>query len=307
MREMEGIREEIRTWEELKQRAEDAEELLPLGEEDGLLSSEILSEIEDISRKLDRISFELLLNGEHDIRDAIISIHSGAGGVEACDFAHMLFRMYLRFCERKGYKVEVVNLLPGEEVGIKSVTFEVKGRYVYGYLKGEEGVHRLVRISPFDADHARHTSFASIEVIPQVEDVEVRIEEKDLKVETFKSSGPGGQHMQKTCSAVRMIHLPTGISAVCQSERSQYQNKESALRILKSRILRLELRRKEKEAAQYRGQKMPIAFGSQIRSYVLQPYKMVKDHRTGKEIRNAGGVLDGELDDLIQSYLTSRL
>ncbi len=307
MREMEGIREEIRTWEELKQRAEDVEELLPLGEEDGLLSSEILSEIEDISRKLGRISFELLLNGKHDIRDAIVSIHSGAGGVEACDFAHMLFRMYLRFCERKGYKVEVVNLLPGEEVGIKSVTFEVKGRYVYGYLKGEEGVHRLVRISPFDADHARHTSFASIEVIPQVEDVEVRIEEKDLKVETFKSSGPGGQHMQKTCSAVRMIYLPTGISAVCQSERSQYQNKESALRILKSRILSLELRRKEKEAAQYRGQKMPIAFGSQIRSYVLQPYKMVKDHRTGKEIRNAGGVLDGELDDLIQAYLTSRL
>jgi len=307
MREMEGIREEIRTWEELKQRAEDVEELLPLGEEDGLLSSEILSEIEDISRKLGRISFELLLNGKHDIRDAIVSIHSGAGGVEACDFAHMLFRMYLRFCERKGYKVEVVNLLPGEEVGIKSVTFEVKGRYVYGYLKGEEGVHRLVRISPFDADHARHTSFASIEVIPQVEDVEVRIEEKDLKVETFKSSGPGGQHMQKTCSAVRMIYLPTGISAVCQSERSQHQNKESALRILKSRILSLELRRKEKEAAQYRGQKMPIAFGSQIRSYVLQPYKMVKDHRTGKEIRNAGGVLDGELDDLIQAYLTSRL
>jgi peptide chain release factor 2 len=304
---MEGIREEIRTWEELKQRAEDVEELLPLGEKDSLLSSEILSEIEDISRKLDRISFELLLNGKHDIRDAIVSIHSGAGGVEACDFAYMLFRMYLRFCERKGYEVEIVNLLPGEEVGIKSVTFEVKGRYVYGYLKGEEGVHRLVRISPFDADHARHTSFASIEVIPQVEDVEVRIEEKNLKVETFKSSGPGGQHMQKTCSAVRMIHLPTGISAVCQSERSQYQNKESALRILKSRILRLELRRKEEEAAQHRGQKMPIAFGSQIRSYVLQPYKMVKDHRTGKEIRNAGGVLDGELDDLIQAYLTSRL
>jgi len=304
---MEGIREEARTWEELKQRAEDAEKLLPLGEEDSLFNNEILSEIEDISRKLDRISFELLLNGKHDMRDAIVSIHSGAGGVEACDFAHMLFRMYLRFCERKGYKVEVVNLLPGEEVGIKSVTFEVKGRYVYGYLKGEEGVHRLVRISPFDADHARHTSFASIEVIPQVEDVEVRIEEKDLKVETFKSSGPGGQHMQKTCSAVRMIHLPTGISAVCQSERSQYQNKESALRILKSRILNLELRRKEKEATQHRGQKMPIAFGSQIRSYVLQPYKMVKDHRTGKEIRNAGGVLDGELDDLIQAYLTSRL
>ena len=307
MREMEGIREEIRTWEELKQRAEDVEELLPLGEEDDLLQGEILSEIENISQKLDRISFDLLLNGEHDMRDAIAFIHSGAGGVEACDFAHMLFRMYLRFCERKEYKVEVVNLLPGEEAGIKSVTFEVKGRYAYGYLKGEEGVHRLVRISPFDADHARHTSFASVEVIPQVEDVEVIIEEKDLKVETFKSSGPGGQHMQKTCSAVRMIHLPTGISAVCQSERSQHQNKESALRILKSRILNLELRRKEEEAAQHRGQKMPITFGSQIRSYVLQPYKMVKDHRTGKEIRNAGGVLDGELDDLIQAYLTSRL
>jgi peptide chain release factor 2 len=283
------------------------EELLSLGEEDGLLKKEILSEVEDISRKLDRISFDVLLNGEHDVRDTIVSIHSGAGGVEACDFAGMLFRMYLRFCERKGYKVETSNLLPGEEVGIKSVTFEVKGRYAYGYLKGEEGVHRLVRISPFDADHARHTSFASVEVIPQAEDVEMRIEEKDIKVETFKSSGPGGQHMQKTCSAVRLVHLPTGISAVCQSERSQYQNKESALRILKSRILNLELKRKEDEVARHRGQKMPIAFGSQVRSYVLQPYKMVKDHRTGKEVGNAGGVLDGELDDLIQAYLTSRL
>jgi peptide chain release factor 2 len=307
MREMEGIREEIKNWEGLRRRVEDAEELLFLEEEDDLLRKEIQSEIEDISRKLDKVSFELLFSGEHDIRDAIVSIHSGAGGLEACDFAHMLFRMYLRFCERRGYEVETLSLLPGEEVGIRGVTFKIKGRYAYGYLKGEEGVHRLVRISPFDADHARHTSFASVEVIPQVEDIEVVIEDNDLRVETFKSSGPGGQHMQKTCSAVRMTHLPTGISAVCQSERSQHQNKESALSILKSRILNLELRRKEEEVARHRGQKMPIAFGSQIRSYVLHPYKMVKDHRTGKEIGNAMGVLDGKLDDLIQAYLTSRL
>ena len=307
MREMEGIREEIKNWEELRRRVEDAEELLFLEEEDDLLRKEIQSEIEDISRKLDKVSFELLFSGEHDIQDAIVSIHSGAGGLESCDFAHMLFRMYLRFCERRGYEVETLSLLPGEEVGIRGVTFKIKGRYAYGYLKGEEGVHRLVRISPFDADHARHTSFASVEVIPQVEDVEVAIEDNDLRVETFKSSGPGGQHMQKTCSAVRMTHLPTGISAVCQSERSQHQNKESALSILKSRILNLELRRKEEEVARHRGQKMPIAFGSQIRSYVLHPYKMVKDHRTGKEIGNAMGVLDGKLDDLIQAYLTSRL
>ena len=284
----------------------DIAELISLAEEDASLEAEIRSEIEEVTSRLDELELERALGGEYDVRDAILAIHAGAGGTESQDWAQMLMRMYLRWAERRGYQAEILDISPGEEAGIKSTVIRVDGRYAYGYLKAEHGVHRLVRLSPFDADHARHTSFALVEVMPEAEeDVDVKIGPDDLRVDVFRSSGPGGQHMQKTSSAVRLTHLPTGLVVTCQSERSQHQNKEIALKILQSRLLKLELAKRAEERARLKGKRIDAGWGNQIRSYVLHPYKMVKDHRTDYQTSNPDAVLDGELDGFITAYLRS--
>jgi peptide chain release factor 2 len=279
---------------------------LALKEDDASLREEIQSDVDKVTSRLDELELEAAFTSEYDVRNALLAIHAGAGGTESQDWAEMLLRMYLRWAERRGYKAEILDTSPGEEAGIKSVVIKVKGDYACGYLKSERGVHRLVRLSPFDADHARHTSFALVEVMPEAEaDTEVSIEPDDLKVETFRSSGPGGQHMQKTSSAVRLTHLPTGLVVSCQSQRSQYQNKEAALKILQSRRLELELAKRDKERASLKGKHVSAGWGNQIRSYVLHPYKMVKDHRTDCQTSNPDAVLDGELDGFITAYLRS--
>ena len=310
MRQLSQLNETIATWRHLEKKVSELAELadLALAEGEGSLESDISLEMAEIERQLDELEFQLTFGGEYDRRNALLAVHSGAGGTESQDWSQMLLRMYLRWAERHGFDAEVLELSPGEEVGVKSVLIAVKGTYAYGYLKAEHGVHRLVRLSPFDADHARHTSFALVEVMPEVEsEVEVSINPEELKVETFRASGPGGQHMQKTSSAVRITHLPTGIAAACQNERSQLRNKESALRILRSRLLELELERKAEEQARLKGEHISAGWGNQIRSYVLHPYKMVKDHRTGYETSDATAVLDGEIDEFIKAYLKSTL
>jgi peptide chain release factor 2 len=306
MRQLAEKKKVVDRWRELEKRAAELAELISL--EDSSLEAEIQSEVEKLASHLDELELEAAFSGEYDARDAILSIHAGAGGTESQDWAQMLMRMYLRWAERRGYQAEILDLSPGEEVGIKSVVIGVNGDYATGYLKSEHGVHRLVRLSPFDADHARHTSFALVEVLPEAEaDVDVRIEPEDLKVDAFRSSGPGGQHMQKTSSAVRLTHLPTGLVVSCQSERSQHQNKEIALKILRSRLLDLELAKKAEERARLKGKRIAAGWGNQIRSYVLHPYKMVKDHRTDYQTSDADAVLDGELDGLMTAYLRSNL
>jgi peptide chain release factor 2 len=244
-----------------------------------------------------------MLGGAHDAKDAIVSIHPGAGGTESQDWAQILMRMYLRWCERAGFKAEVVDLQPGEEAGIKSATITVKGEYAYGYLKGEIGVHRLVRISPFDAQKRRHTSFASVSVIPEVEDVEVAVRDDEIRVDVFRSSGPGGQGVNTADSAVRITHLPTGIVVQCQNERSQLRNRDTAMRILKARLFELAERKQREELQELSGEKKEIAFGSQIRSYTFHPYQLVKDHRTGVEVGNVEAVIDGDLEPFVKGYL----
>ncbi len=284
----------------------DIAELASLAEEDASFREEYESEVEEVTATLDALELETAFTSEYDARNAILAIHAGAGGTESQDWAEMLLRMYLRWAERRGYNAEILDTSPGDTAGIKSTSVEISGEYAFGYLKSEHGVHRLVRLSPFDADHARHTSFVLVEVLPEVEDdIEVKIEPDDLKVETFRSSGPGGQHMQKTSSAVRLTHLLTGLVVSCQSERSQRQNKEIALRILQSRLLKLELARKAEEKAKLKGERISAGWGNQIRSYVLHPYKMVKDHRTDYQTSNTEAVLDGELDGFITTYLRS--
>jgi peptide chain release factor 2 len=296
----------VERWRGMEKRASDIAELVSLG--DSSLQPEIQSEVEKLTSRLDEMELEAAFSGEYDSRNAILSIHAGAGGTESQDWAQMLMRMYLRWAERHGYKAEVLDLSPGEEAGVKSVDILVNGDYAAGYLKSEHGVHRLVRLSPFDADHARHTSFVLVEVLPEAEaDVDVRIAPEDMKVEVFRSSGPGGQHMQKTSTAVRLTHLPTGVVASCQSERSQRQNKEIALKILRSRLLELELAKRAEERAKLKGKRIEAGWGNQIRSYVLHPYKMVKDHRTDYQTSDTDKVLDGELDGFINAYLRSRL
>jgi peptide chain release factor 2 len=296
----------VQRWRELERRVTDIAELISLAEDDDSLREEIQSEIDKVSSRLDELDLEMAFSSEYDARNAILAIHAGAGGTESQDWTQMLLRMYLRWAERRGYEAEILDISPGEEAGIKTVTIGISGDYACGYLKSEHGVHRLVRLSPFDADHARHTSFALVEVMPEAEaDVDVRIEADDLKVEVFRSSGPGGQHMQKTSSAVRLTHLPTGLMATCQSERSQHQNKEIALRILQARLLKLELAKRAEERAKLKGKRITAGWGNQIRSYVLHPYKMVKDHRTDYETSDAEAVLDGELDGFITAYLRS--
>jgi len=293
-------------WRGLEKKVSDISEMASLAEEDTSFREEFESEIDTVASHLDALELEMAFSGEYDDRNAILAIHAGAGGTESQDWADMLLRMYLRWAERRGYKTEILDTSPGDEAGIKSATIEITGDYAFGYLKSEHGVHRLVRLSPFDADHARHTSFVLIEVLPEAETgVDVNIEPEDLKVDTFKSSGPGGQHMQKTSSAVRLTHLPTGLVVTCQSERSQHQNKDIALTILQSRLLNLELARRAEERTKLKGERVSAGWGNQIRSYVLHPYKMVKDHRTDYQTSNTDAVLDGQLDDFITAYLRS--
>jgi peptide chain release factor 2 len=296
----------VERWRGTEKQASDIAELVSLG--DSSLEAEIRTEVDKLASRLDDMELEAAFSGRYDSRNAILSIHAGAGGTESQDWAQMLMRMYLRWAERHGYKAEILDISPGEEAGVKSADIMVSGDYACGYLKSEHGVHRLVRLSPFDADHARHTSFVLVEVLPEAEaDVDVKIAPDDLKVDVFRSSGPGGQHMQKTSTAVRLTHTPTGLVVTCQSERSQHQNKEIALRILRSRLLDLELEKRAEERAKLKGKRIEAGWGNQIRSYVLHPYKMVKDHRTDYQTGDSEGVLDGELDGFIKAYLRSRL
>jgi peptide chain release factor 2 len=272
--------------------------------DDSEAAREAEAALEAARAELEKQELRLMLGGEYDRLGAIVSIHPGAGGLEAQDWAEMLLRMYLRWAERHGYKVDVADLQPGEGAGIKSATFTVEGEYAYGYLKAEAGIHRLVRISPYDANARRHTSFASVFVFPAIDEkIEIVINPADLKVDTFRASGAGGQHVNKTDSAVRMTHIPTGIVVSCQNERSQHKNRAMALKILKARLFELEERKKREQFEQFSKEKKEIAWGSQIRSYVLQPYRMVKDHRTGVEIGNTDAVLDGAIDPFIEAYL----
>ena len=281
-------------------------ELVSLTGEDEAMQAEIQSEVEAVTAWLDELEFQLAFRSEYDDRNAMLAVHAGAGGTESQDWAEMLMRMYLRWAERRGYQAEVLDSSPGEEAGVKSVVIGISGDYACGYLKSEHGVHRLVRLSPFDADHARHTSFALVEVMPEAKaDVDIKIAPDDVKVETFRSSGPGGQHMQKTSSAVRLTHLTTGLVVTCQSERSQYRNKEIALRILQSRLLERKLAEQAEEKTRVKGKHVAAGWGNQIRSYVLHPYRMVKDHRTDYQTGDTDAVLDGALDDFITAYLRS--
>ena len=306
MRQLAGQKKVVNRWREMEKRVTDIAELASLAEEDVSIRQEIVSEIEAAASHLSEMELEMAFGSGYDARNAIVAIHAGAGGTESQDWAEMLLRMYLRWAERRGYKAEVLDTSPGDEAGIKSATIGVRGDYAFGYLKSEHGVHRLVRLSPFDADHARHTSFALIEVMPEAEaDVDLKIEPEDLKVDVFRSSGPGGQHMQKTSSAVRLTHLPTKLVVTCQSERSQYQNKETALKILQARLFKVELARRTEERTKLKGERIFAGWGNQIRSYILHPYKMVKDHRTDYQTSNTEAVLDGELDGFITAYLRS--
>ncbi len=271
---------------------------------DSSLLSELNRQLDALERTIGELERENLLSGDKDLNSAIVTIHPGAGGTESQDWAQMLMRMYLRWAERSGYTAEMIDLQAGDEAGIKSATFLVKGEYAYGRLRPEAGVHRLVRISPFDANKRRHTSFASVFVYPELDDdIDIVIDEKDLRIDTYRASSAGGQHVNKTSSAVRITHLPTGTVTQCQNERSQHQNKEVAMKVLRAELYELEQRKKEEEMAKLTGEKKEIGWGSQIRSYVFQPYQMVKDHRTGKEVGNVSAVMDGEIDGFIEAYL----
>ena len=267
------------------------------------LEGEIQAGLQRVRQAIREFELAVVLSGEHDRKTAIVSIHAGAGGTESQDWAQMLLRMYTRWAERRGYKVEVVDLLPGDEAGIKSVTLEVTGDYAYGYLKGETGVHRLVRISPFDAARRRHTSFASVSVLPEVEDIEVVVRDDEIRVDVFRSSGPGGQGVNTADSAVRLTHLPTGIVVSCQNERSQLRNRDTALRVLRARLYQMADQKRKAELEHLTGDKKEIAFGSQIRSYVFAPYQLIKDHRTNLEMGNVDAVMDGEIDPFIEAFL----
>jgi peptide chain release factor 2 len=306
MRQMAEKNRSVQRWRGLEKRLADITELMALSAEDEALQSEIEKELSELVSELTELEFQLAFKGEYDARNAILAIHAGAGGTESQDWAEMLMRMYLRWAERRGFTTEVLDMSPGDEAGIKSTVIAVNGDYAAGYLKSEHGVHRLVRLSPFDSDHARHTSFALVEVLPEAEgDVDVEIKPDDIKVETFRSSGPGGQHMQKTSSAVRITHLSSGIVVSCQSERSQHQNKEFAMKILRARLLEREIERQAEEKSRLKGKRIDAGWGNQIRSYVLHPYRMVKDHRTDYETSNTEAVLGGELDGFINAYLRS--
>jgi len=306
LKERSRIQGEIENW---SQKERELEEVLILSEfvretDDQNDLQELIGRINSLDQALGSYEIERMLSGENDDANAIVYINAGAGGTEAQDWAEILLRMYLRWAERKGYETQVVDILPGEEAGIKNATIIVKGPYAYGYLKCENGIHRLVRISPFDANNRRHTSFASLYTYPEVADnIEVEIKDEDLKVDTFRSSGPGGQHVNKTESAIRITHIPTGIVAQCQNERSQHKNRAIAMAILRSRIYEIEKKKQEEKMNSLEKEKKDIAWGSQIRSYTLHPYKLIKDHRTKTEMHNAEAVLDGDIDPFIKAYL----
>jgi peptide chain release factor 2 len=306
LKERTSILESLSPWQQNQKDLEEMEILLHLIEEQGdeKEAQELLEKVQKSEEAIGQMEFRRMLGGEHDGSNAIVSINAGAGGTEAQDWVEILLRMYLRWGEGKGFETKIIDILPGEEAGLKNVTFTVNGRYAYGYLKAEIGIHRLVRISPFDAGARRHTSFASVFVLPEIsDDIVIQIDEKDLKIDTYRSSGAGGQHVNKTDSAVRITHLPTGIVVQCQNERSQHKNKAIALKILKARLYEKEMKEKEEKIEELHNSKKEIAWGSQIRSYILHPYKMVKDHRTNKVINQVDRVLDGDLDELIKAYL----
>jgi peptide chain release factor 2 len=309
LKERASLIDSLSPWKEEKRDLEEMEILLQLIEEQGdeKEAQELLAKIEKSEETIRQMEFKRMLGGEHDSGNAIVSINAGAGGTEAQDWVEMLLRMYLRWTEKRGFKSEIVDILVGEEAGLKNVTFTVNGPYAYGYLKAETGIHRLVRISPFDAGARRHTSFASVFVIPEIpEDVVVEIDEKDLRVDTFRSSGAGGQHVNKTDSAVRITHFPTGIVVQCQNERSQHKNKATALKILRARLYEKEMKEKTEKLEELHTTKKEIAWGSQIRSYVLHPYRLAKDHRTKLEVGDVDSVLDGNLDTFVTTYLKQK-
>ena len=308
MRDLSALRQKVEDWRGIASRAQELEELLSMAVEDDdtSLVDSFSTEFAGIARTLKDLEFKLVLSGEYDGRNAIVALHAGAGGVDSQDWVRMLMRMYLKWSERRGFDREVLDVSPGEEGGIKSSVIQISGPTAYGYLKAERGVHRLVRLSPFDGSHARHTSFALVEVMPEVEQgVDVTISPDDIKIDTFRAGGHGGQNVQKTSTAVRITHIESGIRVVCQNERSQHQNKEIAMRILLSRLVEREMKLRADELAQIKGEHISPEWGNQIRSYVLHPYQMVKDHRTELSVSDAEGVLDGDLDEFIDSYLSS--
>lgn len=309
MGELARLEDDINTYDRLATRLEETSVYLSLGEEESDQSAldEAGTSLEELERDLDELEIRSLLSGEYDESDTIASVHAGAGGTESCDWAEMLLRMYLRWCERRGLATEILEVQPGEEAGIKRATFTVKGRFAYGLLSTEKGVHRLVRISPFDASRRRHTSFASLDVVPMMpEDEEIEIDPKDLEIDTYRSSGAGGQHVNVTDSAVRITHVPSGIVVAVQNERSQLQNRAVAMKILGARLAELQRKERVRELQEIRGEQMEIGFGSQIRSYVMHPYQMVKDHRTNEETGNVEAVMDGEIERFIEAELRRR-
>lgn len=302
MRELNSLKDEVGIWEHVSQRVQETRELLDLGEAE--LEAELSQEVELLNTEVNELELRTLLSGRYDDETAIMGIHAGAGGTEAQDWAHMLQRMFIRWAEGRGLTVDILDSMPGDEAGIKSCLMQFRGKYAYGRLKSERGVHRLVRISPYDASSRRHTSFAKVELWPDVaEEIEIEINEKDLRIDRFRASGAGGQHVQKNETAIRITHLPTGIVVSCQNQRFLTQNQETAMNILKAQLFDLERRKQDAELAVLKGDDVDAGWGSQIRSYVLHPYKMVKDHRTDYEVGNTQAVLDGRLDDFMEAYL----
>ena len=310
MRSLASLREQVVTWDRLEQDVADAAMLLEMAveAEDESVLAEVTAETEALAKRYGDLEFQLALSGPYDNSGAILSVHAGVGGTEAQDWAQMLMRMYLRWAERHDYDIEITNQLEGEEAGIKTVTIEVTGPWAYGYLKAERGVHRLVRISPFDSSARRHTSFALVEVVPEIdESIEIEIRTEDVKMDVYRSGGAGGQHMQKNSTAVRLTHLPTGVVVTCQNERSQLQNRESAMKVLRGKLFDMQLQKREEEEARLKGKHVEAGWGNQIRSYVLQPYQMVKDLRTDMETGNTTAVLDGEIDHFIEAWLKAQV
>jgi peptide chain release factor 2 len=309
IKELEKLKEISAVWEKIVNLSSEIDTIIELSNqtEDISLNTEFINRIIELEKTLKELRLDLLLSKPHDESNAIVMLHAGAGGTEACDWVEMLFRMYSRWANKKGYEIEILDISKGEEAGIRSITFMVKGKYAFGLLKGEKGVHRLVRISPFDANKRRHTSFASCDVIPEVEEEEIEIAEKDIKIDTYGASGHGGQHLQKTESAVRITHLPSGIVVQCQTERSQLKNRIMAMKLLKSRLYQLKVEKEQEEKNLERQEKGEIGWGRQRRSYVFMPYQLVKDNLAGVETSNVEGVMDGEIDLFIESYLEKNL